>query len=1110
MNNDKSFTNRIILLALSVFLFGAIPAGAASHQPTGSPAHLLAGPPADPPAQGTSNLLYSAYLGGSGNDCFPNCAIAVDAGGSVYVAGSTASKDFAGLSGALQPSNQNGDIFIAKLKPDGSAFEYLYFLGGSGSDYATAIAVDSAGSAYVTGYTASKDFPLTAGVFGGKYRGGYSDAFVAKLKPDGSGLVYASYLGGDDTDRAYGLAVDRSGSVYLTGETRSANFPVTANAPQSQHSGDSDAFAVKISADGSEIRYATFIGGQKGEQGQALALDLQGQAYIAGKTTSSDFPATNDALAVKPSGLGDAFIVKLSANGDVFLYATYLGGSSVDGASAIALDADGGAYVTGSTVSQDFPVTQSAFDTSPNKSYDVFIAKLSPNGSALDYAAYLGGRGSDRAYAIAVDNAGSAFVTGATYSQNFPVTKDAFDPTYNYGYADAFLAKLKPDGSALDYATFLGGSEPDTGAALAVDGEGSIYVAGGTLSPTFPVTVGSVNPEYKGGWDGFAAKVIFSGKKGTSMISGIIRDQQGKPVPGAVVSAGGRGSASTDANGVYVLIGLDPGIYTLSPVKAGYTFSPARRTVNVPTDQALLVFVGVPQGDPPAPFLELPLDYDGAVSTFALALQDTDAQGWVTSWFDHAYPDYAKNKRLTPADGITRSKDPYNLGLGCYERRCYDGHDGTDLVYRNFQPGLTQFQGVKIRAAAAGEVAVARSGCAVGDRWCGGGLGNQVLLAHPNGYYTLYGHLASLSVKKGQQVAAGDSLGVMGNTGNASGAHLHFGVYKDDGNGEWDGPESDRLIDPFGWRGAQADPWVADRQGPVSDYLWKQSLVREKVFAGARGLILNDSANSVGVTVAAGALPGQANLELYRGSVPNAVGGKRSAGVSFELKALEWLPGGAVTPDSEGRVSLELALNQPIGLNLSYTQEAARHLDVDQLQVYHWDAKKRVWQSAPSTVDPEARLVSAKTTSLGQFDLQAPLLCPADAVEPDDNYFSSREITPNGAAITRLFDTPEDEDWFYFAAQQGTQYVIETANLSAGVDTHVELYDLASGSLLASNDDGGAGKASLLRWKSPRAGTFFLRVLRVGDDSAFGCRASYSLGVSYDFHQIYLPLVLKD
>ena len=1105
MNTEQFSVNRIVLLAVLVFFLGAIPATAASHRPTGSPAHRLT----LPPPQRTSNLLYSAFLGGSGNDCFPNCAIAVDAGGSVYVAGSTASADFVGLSDDAAPPNQNGDLFIAKLSADGTAFEYLKILGGSGSDYATAIAVDSAGSAYVAGYTASKDFPVTNNSFGKTYKGGYSDAFILKLSPDGSDVLYAAYLGGNDTDRAYALAVDRSGSAYLTGETRSADFPLSANAPQPQPGGDSDAFAVRISADGAELRYAALIGGQKGEQGQSLALDLLGQAYIAGKTTSTDFPVTPSAFAAEAAGLGDAFIVKLSANGDALLYATYLGGGSVDGASAIALDADGSAYVTGSTVSQDFPTTENAFDTLPNKSYDVFVAKLSPDGDALDYATYLGGSGSDRAYAIAVDSAGSAALTGATYSQNFPVTKDAFDPTYNYGYADAFLVKLKPDGSALDYATFLGGSEPDTGAALAIDGEGSIYVAGGTLAPTFPATVGGVNPQHQGGWDAFVAKVIFSGKKRTSMISGVIRNQQGQPVAGAVVSAGGHGSVSTDANGVYVLIGLNPGIYTLTPSKPGYTFSPARRTVDVPTQQALLVFTGVPQGDPPAPFLELPLDYDGTVSAFALALQDTDAQGWVTSWFDHAYPDYAKNKRLTPADGITRSKERYNASLGCYERRCYDGHDGIDLVYRNFQPGLTQFKGVKIRAAAAGKVVVARSGCAVGDRWCGGGLGNQVLLAHPNGYYTLYGHLASLSVKKGQQVAAGDALGVMGNSGNASGAHLHFGVYKDDGNGKWDGAEVDRLIDPFGWRGAQADPWVVDRQGPVSDYLWKQSLVREKAFAGAQGLILNDSTNSVGVTVAGGALPGQANLELYRGSVPNAAKGNRSAGVSFALQALEWLPGGAVEPDSSGRVSLQAALKQPIGLNLNYTQEAARHLNVKQMQIYHWDGEKREWQALPSTVDAAARLVSAKTTSLGQFDLQAPLLCPADAVEPDDNYFAAREITPNGATVTRLFDTPEDEDWFYFAAQQGITYLIETNRLSAGVDTHVELYDLASGALLVSNDDGGAGKASKLRWKAPRAGTFFLRVLRVGEDSAFGCRASYALKVSYEFHQLYLPLVLK-
>ncbi|MFQ5578502.1 MAG: SBBP repeat-containing protein, partial [Anaerolineae bacterium] len=669
---------------------------------------------------------------------------------------------------------------------------------------------------------------------------------------DGSGLAYAAFLGGDGTDRAYGLAVDQNGRVVVTGETQSDDFPVSGGASVCT-GGEGDAFVAQLNPQGERLAFSTCLGGSARDEGLAVAADSLGQVYVAGKTSSPDFPVSEGALAETPAGQGDAFVVKLNpATGDL-RYATFLGGSSIDRAEAIAVDSAGRATVAGSTISPDFPATPNAFAASPHKGYEAFVARLNADGSGLVYATFLGGSSGDRAYAVAVDGAGRAYVTGATYSQNFPATPAAFDGSYNYGYADSFFVRLNPDGSGLEYATFLGGSEPGYGMAVALDGEGSAYLAGATRSPTYPATVRGADPTHNGDWDGFVTKIAFEKPPHTALISGIIRDPQGSPVPGVVVSAGAEGSTTTDANGVYVLIGLNPGTYTLTPIKSGYAFSPPRRTLNVPTAESLLVFTGVPQGDPPDPFLDLPLDYGHSPAAFVQALQDADSQGWITSWFDHAYPDYGKNRRLTLPDGLPRAGEGFNLKLGCYERRCYDGHDGLDLIYRDFRPGVTNLPAVKVFAAAAGRVAATRTGCTVGNKRCGEGFGNYVVLAHPNGYFTLYGHLAKVQVNAHAAVAQGDAIGFMGNTGNSSGFHLHFGVYRDGGNGAWDGFEAEQPVDPFGWQGSQADPWVVDRQGPVSAYLWRYPLAQQKSFVGSRGTALSDAAGAVEATIPAGA-----------------------------------------------------------------------------------------------------------------------------------------------------------------------------------------------------------------------------------------------------------------
>ncbi len=335
---------------------------------------------------------------------------------------------------------------------------------------------------------------------------------VRTLAPadDPGALIYSTFLGGSSGDYGYAIAVDAEGRAYVTGQINSSNFPTTPGAFDPTHNGGNDAFVAKLNSTGSALDYATFLGGSNDDHGYAIAVDAEGRAYVAGITYSSDFPTTPGAFDPSYNG-DDAFVAKLNAAGSALDYATFLGGSNGDHGYAIAVDAEGRAYVAGITYSGDFPTTPGAFDPSYNGD-DAFVAKLNAAGSALDYATFLGGSNDDLGLAIAVDAEGRAYVAGWTGSSDFPTTPGAFDPSYNGGFFDAFVAKLNAAGSALDYATFLGGSNGDHGLAIAVDAEGRAYVAGWTVSSNFPTTPGAFDPSYNGGYaDAFVAKLNAAG-----------------------------------------------------------------------------------------------------------------------------------------------------------------------------------------------------------------------------------------------------------------------------------------------------------------------------------------------------------------------------------------------------------------------------------------------------------------------------------------------------------------------------------------------------------------------------------------------------------------------
>lgn len=411
----------------------------------------------------TGAVLYSTYLGAAGGINYVH-GVAVDKDGFIYLAGNTTNPDFPTTPGAFQtqfkgPSDDHhGDAFVIKLSPAGDKIIYATLLGGTGRDICGQIAVDAEGNAYVLGCTSSKDFPVTPGTFQTTFKGGEDtptgrgDLFVAKLSADGSKLVYCTYVGGSGAE-AYGsnLVLCPSGSVCFAASTVSPDFPTTANALAKSYSGGADlrsggdAVVVKLNATGTALEYSTYVGGSGGEHGTSLAVDRDGNVWLAGETTSDDFPTTPGAICRKLKGGSDCFFVELNPTSGALLYSSLLGGSKSDSSAAIAVHASGLLILTGRTESADFPVTPGADNIALKGPADLFVALVDPVAKALRYCTFLGGSGTEVPGPLLLigDN---IYLAGNTNSADFPVTPGAGDTTYNGGTnewgGDAFVARF--------------------------------------------------------------------------------------------------------------------------------------------------------------------------------------------------------------------------------------------------------------------------------------------------------------------------------------------------------------------------------------------------------------------------------------------------------------------------------------------------------------------------------------------------------------------------------------------------------------------------------------------------------------------------------------------
>ncbi|NUR78493.1 MAG: hypothetical protein HOQ28_19680 [Thermoleophilia bacterium] len=452
-------------------------------------------------------IEYTTFIGGSSDEI--GNGIAVDGNGNAYVTGTTQSPDFPTTVGAFSrtgAAGNNPDVFVSKLNPTGTALVYSTFIGGSGFDFGRRIAIDAGGNAYITGQTTSANFPTTANAFSRRLHippncprcvnADNYDGFVAKLNASGSGLAYSTYLGGTDIDSPRGVAVDGAGNAYVTGETVSVDFPTTAGAFSRTEHGAYDMFVTKVNATGSALAYSTYLGGAQVDNGERVAVDSGGNAYVLGFTSSLDFPTTPGAFDTTANGDFDVSVTKLNPAGSALVYSTYLGGQGSDSGGGLAIDAAGNAYVSGGAGSLDFPTTPGAFDTTSDGN-DAFVTKLNPVGSAAVYSTLVGGTGGDGASGVVVDSAGNAWLTGVTSSGDFPMSADAADGSFN-GVADAFISELNSAGSAVVYSTYLGGAQSDSGTDIARDSVGNVYITGRTFSMDFPATTGAFDTVWNG------------------------------------------------------------------------------------------------------------------------------------------------------------------------------------------------------------------------------------------------------------------------------------------------------------------------------------------------------------------------------------------------------------------------------------------------------------------------------------------------------------------------------------------------------------------------------------------------------------------------------------
>jgi len=389
-----------------------------------------------------STLQASTFIGGGSDD--KAFSLALDSLGRVYVTGLTWSTDYLTTTGAYDTSHNGGpDVFVSRLDADLTHLQASTFIGGGGNDEAFSLALDSSGRVYVTGWTSPGNYPTTTGAYDRSYNGS-RDVFVSRLDANLSTLQASTFIGGGSGESGYSLALDSAGRVYVTGQTSSGNYPTTPGAYDTSHNGSWDVFVSRLDADLSTVEASTFIGGEDYDDGSSLALDSSGRIYVAGETESTEYPTTTGAYDTSHNGGPDVFVSRLDANLTTLQASTFIGGGDDDYGHSLALDSAGRVYIAGETESTEYPTTPGAYDTSHNGGSDVFVSRLDANLTTLQASTFIGGGDGDYGSSLALDGSGRVYVTGTTYSTDYPTKPRAYDTSYN-GDGDVFVSRLDAD-----------------------------------------------------------------------------------------------------------------------------------------------------------------------------------------------------------------------------------------------------------------------------------------------------------------------------------------------------------------------------------------------------------------------------------------------------------------------------------------------------------------------------------------------------------------------------------------------------------------------------------------------------------------------------------------
>jgi hypothetical protein len=500
-----------------------------------------------------------------------------------------------------------GDYDATKPLIIDPSITYSTYLGGSGITSITSVALDSSTNLYVTGWTDSIDFQIN-GALEASNRGGV-DVFVAKLNANGTALVYATYIGGRSDDRGAGIAVDSSNNAWVTGSTTSSDFPLVSQL--GAFGGNRDAFVFRLNSLGNAFVFSTYLGGAGQDQGTAIALDTSGNAYVAGDTTSNNFPVQG-AVQSALGGKTDAFLTKFTPSGSI-LFSTYLGGSQDEHAGAVAVNSSS-VYVAGGTFSTNFPVTN-PYQAANGGNQDAFVTQIALSGSPIFYSTYLGGNGGaagnpEQANALAVDSSGNMYVAGVTNSTNFPTTTGAFQ-TAAGGSQDGFVTKINSSGTTLAYSTYFATYGFDWLSGLAIDNSGNAYLAGYTSGVNFP-QVGALQV-FKGGYDAIVGKL---NPTGNGLLFSTYFGGTGSDQANAI---------AVDANGNIFVAGQTASydLTTQSPIQAG----------NISGNTGWITRMGVsaPPAQTPSVVSVSPTSGSGNTVTFATQYTHSAGIGALTS-----------------------------------------------------------------------------------------------------------------------------------------------------------------------------------------------------------------------------------------------------------------------------------------------------------------------------------------------------------------------------------------------------------------------------------------------------------------------------------------------